>query len=48
MRAKDAGRVKVSYEITIPRPRDVIKGKDSEESLEDFREICPILGVEFV
>ena len=29
--------MKASYEITIPRPRDVIKVKDSEEYLEDFR-----------
>jgi NitT/TauT family transport system ATP-binding protein len=42
------GRVKASYEIRIPRPRDVIKVKDSEEYLEDFREIWRILGAEFV
>ena len=41
------GRVKASYEIRIPRPRDVIKVKDSEEYLEDFREIWRILGAEF-
>jgi hypothetical protein len=33
------GRVKASYAIAIPRPRDVIKVKDSEEYLDDFREI---------
>jgi NitT/TauT family transport system ATP-binding protein len=42
------GRVKASYAITIPRPRDVIKVKDSEEYLDDFREIWRILGEEFV
>lgn len=42
------GRVKASYAITIPRPRDVIKVKDSEEYLDDFREIWRILGKEFV
>ena len=41
------GRVKAAYEIRIPRPRDVIKVKDSEEYLEDFREIWRILGAEF-
>ncbi len=33
------GRGQASYAIAIPRPRDVIKVKDSEESLDDFREI---------
>ncbi len=33
------GRVQASYAIAIPRPRDVIKAKDSEEYLDDFREI---------
>jgi NitT/TauT family transport system ATP-binding protein len=42
------GRVKAAYAIKIPRPRDVIKVKDSEEYLEDFREIWRILGEEFV
>jgi NitT/TauT family transport system ATP-binding protein len=42
------GRVKASYPIRIPRPRDVIKMKDSEEYLGDFREIWRILGEEFV
>ena len=42
------GRVKASYSITIPRPRDVIKVKDSEEYLDEFREIWRILGKEFV
>jgi NitT/TauT family transport system ATP-binding protein len=41
------GRVKAAYDIRIPRPRDVIKVKDSEEYLEDFREIWRILGAEF-
>ena len=41
------GRVKAAYQIKIPRPRDVIKVKDSEEYLEDFREIWRILGEEF-
>jgi len=33
------GRVQASNAIAIPRPRDVIKVKDSEEYLDDFREI---------
>jgi NitT/TauT family transport system ATP-binding protein len=41
------GRVKAAFEVRIPRPRDVIKVKDSEEYLEDFREIWRILGAEF-
>jgi NitT/TauT family transport system ATP-binding protein len=41
------GRVKAAYDIRIPRPRDVINVKDSEEYLEDFREIWRILGAEF-
>ena len=42
------GRVKAAYPIKIPRPRDVIKVKDTEEYLDDFREIWRILGEEFV
>jgi sulfonate transport system ATP-binding protein len=42
------GRVKATYPIRIPRPRDVIKVKDSQEYLDDFREIWRILGEEFV
>jgi NitT/TauT family transport system ATP-binding protein len=38
------GRAKAEYEITVPRPRDVIKGRDSE----DFREVWRVLGEEFV
>jgi NitT/TauT family transport system ATP-binding protein len=41
------GRVKAAYPVTVPRPRDVIKVKDSEEYLRDFREIWRILGEEF-
>ena len=41
------GRIKASYPITIPRPRDVITVKDSEEYLQDFRAIWKILGAEF-
>ena len=42
------GRIKAAYPITIPRPRDVITVKDSEEYLQDFRAIWKILGAEFV
>ena len=41
------GRIKESYTIHIPRPRDAIKIKDTEEYLEDFRAIWKILGTEF-
>jgi NitT/TauT family transport system ATP-binding protein len=41
------GRVKESYPIHIPRPRDVINIKDTEEYLEDFRNVWKILGTEF-
>ena len=41
------GRVKESYPIHIPRPRDVITIKDTEEYLDDFRNIWKILGSEF-
>ena len=41
------GRIKASYPTTIPRPRDVITVKDSEEYLQDFRAIWKILGAEF-
>jgi NitT/TauT family transport system ATP-binding protein len=41
------GRVKASYPVRIPRPRDVIKVKDTPEYLGDFREIWRILGEEF-
>jgi NitT/TauT family transport system ATP-binding protein len=42
------GRIKAAYRVRIPRPRDVIKVKDSEAYLEAFREIWRILGEEFV
>ncbi len=42
------GRAKASYAISISQPRDVIKVKDSEEYLDDFREIWRILGEQFV
>ncbi len=41
------GRVKATYAVRIPRPRDVIRVKDTEEYLEDFRAIWKILGEEF-
>jgi NitT/TauT family transport system ATP-binding protein len=41
------GWVKESYPVHIPRPRDVIKIKDTEEYLDDFRAIWKILGTEF-
>ena len=41
------GRVKAAYPIRIPRPRDVINVKDSEEYLDDLREIWRVLGKEF-
>ena len=40
------GCVKASYPVRIPRPRDVIKVKNSEEYLEDFREVWRIPGAE--
>jgi NitT/TauT family transport system ATP-binding protein len=42
------GRIKAAYRVRIPRPRDVIKVKDSEAYLAAFREIWRILGEEFV
>jgi NitT/TauT family transport system ATP-binding protein len=41
------GRVKAAYPSRTPRPRNVIKVKDSDEYLDDFREIWRILGQEF-
>ncbi|MBI4594602.1 MAG: ABC transporter ATP-binding protein, partial [Candidatus Rokubacteria bacterium] len=42
------GRVKLIHEVKLPRPRDVIKLRESEEYAREYREIWPVLGEEFV
>ncbi len=41
------GRVKLIYDVKLPRPRDVIKLRESEEYLHEYGEIWHALGEEF-
>jgi NitT/TauT family transport system ATP-binding protein len=41
------GRIKLVYEVTLPRPRDAIKLRESAEYLREYREIWHALGEEF-
>ena len=41
------GRVKLIYEVTLPRPRDVIRLRETAEYLREYGEIWHALGEEF-
>jgi NitT/TauT family transport system ATP-binding protein len=41
------GRVKLIYDVKLPRPRDVIRIRESEEYLRKYGEIWHALGEEF-
>ncbi len=41
------GRVKLIYDVTLPRPRDVIKLRESPEYAREYGEIWHVLGEEF-
>jgi NitT/TauT family transport system ATP-binding protein len=41
------GRIKVVYDVRLPRPRDVIRLRESEEYLREYGEIWHALGAEF-
>jgi len=41
------GRIKLVYDVTLPRPRDVIKVRESEEYLHEYGLIWHTLGEEF-
>ncbi len=41
------GRVKLVYEVALPRPRDVIRIRESAEYLREYGEIWHALGSEF-
>jgi NitT/TauT family transport system ATP-binding protein len=41
------GRIKLLYDVRIPRPRDVIRLRESDEYLREYREIWHALGEEF-
>jgi NitT/TauT family transport system ATP-binding protein len=41
------GRIKLIYDVKLPRPRDVIELRESEEYLREYGEIWHALGEEF-
>ena len=41
------GRVKLVYDVNLPRPRDVIRLRESDEYLREYQEIWHALGDEF-
>jgi len=41
------GRIKLIYDVKLPRPRDVIKIRESEEYLREYGQIWHALGEEF-
>lgn len=41
------GRVKMLYDVALPRPRDVIKLRESEAYAREYRQIWHVLGEEF-
>jgi NitT/TauT family transport system ATP-binding protein len=41
------GRVKVIYDVNLPRPRDVIRLRESDEYAREYSEIWHTLGEEF-
>jgi NitT/TauT family transport system ATP-binding protein len=42
------GRIKMIYEVKLPRPRDVIRLRESDEYAREYGEIWHVLGEEFV
>ena len=42
-----SGRIKLVYEVKLPRPRDVIRLRESAEYLREYGEIWHALGEEF-
>jgi NitT/TauT family transport system ATP-binding protein len=41
------GRVKLLYDVELPRPRDVIRLRESDEYLREYQELWHALGAEF-
>jgi NitT/TauT family transport system ATP-binding protein len=41
------GRIKMIYDVKLPRPRDVIAVRETEEYLREYGEIWHVLGDEF-
>ncbi|HEY3065145.1 MAG TPA: ABC transporter ATP-binding protein [Methylomirabilota bacterium] len=41
------GRVRMVHEVTLPRPRDVIRLRETEEYAREYGEIWHVLGQEF-
>ena len=41
------GRIKVIYDVNLPRPRDVIRLRETDEYAREYREIWHTLGEEF-
>jgi NitT/TauT family transport system ATP-binding protein len=42
------GRIKLIYDVKLPRPRDVIRIRESEEYLREYGEVWHALGEEFM
>jgi NitT/TauT family transport system ATP-binding protein len=42
------GRIKMIYDVKLPRPRDVIRLRESAEYAREYSEIWHVLGEEFV
>ena len=41
------GRIKLIHEVKLPRPRDVIKLRESDEYAQEYSQIWHVLGEEF-
>jgi NitT/TauT family transport system ATP-binding protein len=41
------GRVKMLYDVKLPRPRDVIRMRETDEYLREYGEVWHALGEEF-
>ncbi|MBI4587846.1 MAG: ABC transporter ATP-binding protein [Candidatus Rokubacteria bacterium] len=42
------GRIKMIHEVKLPRPRDVIKLRESDEYAREYSQIWHVLGEEFI
>ena len=41
------GRIKMIHEVKLPRPRDVIKLRETDEYAQQYSQIWRVLGEEF-
>ena len=45
--ARRPGRIKHVHEVKLPRPRDVIRVRETDEYAREFRALWHVLGEEF-